>query len=89
MARKDLEEQVSTELAKELAQELDRQMMWGWLKEAGWVHVKLSRYRDNMHAIDIRIWIEENRTDEILTAGCEFLFKNPKDATMFILRFAS
>lgn len=89
MARKDLEEQVSTELAKELAQELDRQMMWGWLKEAGWVHVKLSRYRDNMHAIDIRIWVEENRTDEILTAGCEFLFKNPKDATMFILRFAS
>lgn len=89
MVGKDIEHQISTELAKEMAEELDRQLMWGWLKEAGWTFVKIPRFQDNFHAIDIRYWIDENRTDEVLTAGPEFLFKNPKDATMFILRWAS
>lgn len=89
MARKDLEEQISSQLAKELAADIDRQLLWGWLKEAGWTYVKIPRFQDNFHAIDIQYWIEENRIDKVLTAGPEYLFKNPKDATMFILRWAS
>ena len=89
MARKDLEEQISSQLAKELAADIDRQLLWGWLKEAGWTYVKIPRFQDNFHAIDVRIWVEENSTDEFLTAGSKFLFKSSKDATMFILRWAS
>lgn len=87
MARSNLENKIIDDAGRQLAAEIDREIMWGFLEETGWVKVKLPRFVDRVHAIDVRIWLEENRTDEILQSGSKFLFKNPKDATMFILRW--
>lgn len=88
MAGTDLREAITDDLGKALAAEIDREVLWGLLEGTGWIRVKLSRYVDNAHAIDIRIWLEENRTNEVLQNGSSFLFKESKDATMFILRWA-
>lgn len=87
MARRNLEDEIIDRAGKEMAAEIDRGVLWWLLQGSGWTLVKLKRFHDNFHAIDVRIWVEENSTDEFLTAGSEFLFKSSKDATMFILRW--
>lgn len=87
MARSNLEDEVTTELSEQLAAEIDREILWGFLIGAGWAKVELGRFQNNNHAIDIRIWIEENTKGKFLQSGARFLFEDPRDATMFALRW--
>ena len=85
----NLEQEIAKNLSKQMKQEIDREILWGMLKELGWTRVTLGRLQDNKHAIDITYWIEEYCTGAHEREGRDFIFENPKDASMFILKWFS
>lgn len=82
-----LKEDITNQLGIEMQKEIDREILWGMLKELGWTRVTLSRLQDNKHAIDITYWIEEYCKGAHEREGRDFIFENPKDASMFILKW--
>jgi hypothetical protein len=82
-----LEEDITNQLGVQMQKEIDKEVLWGMLKDLGWTRVLLSRLRDNNHAIDITYWLEENCQGAYERDGRDFLFENPKDASMFILKW--
>jgi len=86
-AMKSLEQEIADKMSNDMAREIDREILWGMLKEIGWTRVLLDRLQDNKHAIDITIWLEENIKNPFERNGRDFIFEDPKDATMFILRW--
>jgi hypothetical protein len=86
-AMKSLEQEIADKMGNDMAREIDREVLWGMLKGMGWTRVMLDRLQDNKHAIDITIWLEENVKNPFERNGRDFIFEDPKDATMFILRW--
>jgi hypothetical protein len=84
-----LKEDITNQLGVEMQKEVDREILWGMLKELGWTRVTLSRLQDNKHAIDITYWIEEFCKGAHEREGRDFIFENPKDASMFILKWSA
>ena len=54
---KDLEKQILDELGTKMQSEIDREILWGMLKNIGWRRVMLDRFTDNNHAVDITHWL--------------------------------
>jgi len=86
-AMKGVEQEIADKMGNDLAREIDREVLWGMLKGIGWTRVMLDRLQDNKHAIDITIWLEANCKKAFERNGRDFIFEDPKDATMFILRW--
>ena len=82
-----LEEQYADEAGQAMAREIDREVLWGMLKEIGWTRVIIDRLQDNKHAIDISYWLEYHCQGAYERHGRDFIFENEKDASMFILRW--
>jgi hypothetical protein len=82
-----LEDEMLERATRALASDIDQEMLWGMLKEIGWTRVMISRLQDNNHAIDITHWLTENCKSAYERRGRDFIFENPKDATLFILRW--
>lgn len=87
----DIEQEYRDQLeaaSKELAADVDFEVLSHYFIEAGWTRVTIDRFTDNYHAIDIRAWINENiEQDNCVSRGSKFLFKDPRQATLFILRW--
>jgi len=75
--------------AKEMQQEVDREVLWGMLQGMGWTRVMIPRFIDNHHAIDITYWLEENCKKAHERSGRDFLFEDVKDANWFKLRWGT
>jgi len=82
-----LEQEMLEAKAKEMQQEMDREILWGMLKELGWTRVMLDRLQDNNHAVNITHWLKENCQGAYERNGRDFLFELEKDASMFILKW--
>jgi len=83
----NLEEEVLDKAGKEMAREIDREVLWGLFEGVGWTRFKISRLTDNNHAIDITNWLSDNCQDQFERNGAEFLFEDSKDAVLFMLRW--
>jgi hypothetical protein len=83
-----LEEEIAYKMGMQMQKEIDREILWGMLKELGWTRITLDRLQDNKHAIDITYWIEEYCKGAHERSGRDFIFENSKDASMFILKWA-
>ena len=82
-----VQEEIANKMAYKMAQSIDREVMWGMLKEIGWTRVMISRLQDNHHAIDITHWLALNCQGAYERNGRDFIFEKPQDATLFILRW--
>jgi len=82
-----LEKEILEHKAKEMQQEIDREIVWKMLESIGWTRVLISRFQDNKHAVDISYWLEEHCKGKYERNGRDFLFEDSKDATMFILKW--
>ena len=82
-----LEEELLNKAGKEMAREIDREVLWGLFEGIGWTRFKISRLTDNNHAIDITIWLEDNCKGKFERNGAEFLFEDSKDAVLFMMRW--
>ena len=84
-----LEEEIADRLGSKMAQEIDREILWGMLQGIGWTRVMLPRYIDNNHAIDITYWLEETVKNPFERNGRDFIFESQKDANWFKLRWGT
>ena len=82
-----LEQEIANKMGNQMARDIDREVLWGMLKDIGWTRVMIDRLQDNNHAVDITYWLEENCQGSFERNGRDFIFENEKDATMFILRW--
>ncbi len=85
----NLEEEITKELADKMQSEMDFHILSDMLVQScGWHKVTLSRFRDNHHAIDIRLWCEEHIKHPFESRGASFVFENQGDAINFTLKWA-
>ena len=82
-------EECAEAAASAMSREIDREVLWGMLQGIGWTRVLLDRLQDNKHAIDITLWLEENIKNGYERNGRDFIFKDSKDAILFILKWSS
>ena len=86
----DLESTLREEFSEAIAKEIDNQIVktieFDHLVSIGWTKVELSRFNNMMHAVDIAEWVEDNcgLHDRL---GSTYIFKEPKDATWFRMRW--
>jgi len=83
----NLEDQILTNIAKKMQEDIDVNVLWTLLEQQGWTRVKLSRFIDRKHSVDIVNWLRENVDSPYEKLGCDFIFRNEKDAVHFILRW--
>jgi len=82
-----LEQEIIEHKAKEMQQEIDKEILWGMLKELGWHRVMIDPFRNNQHAVDIVIWLEDHCQGSYERHGRDFIFENDQDAVNFILKW--
>jgi hypothetical protein len=84
---KTLEEEIISKAGKEMAREIDREVLWGMLKGMGWRRVMLDRFTDNNHAVDITHWLAANCKNPFERSGADFIFESEVDAVNSTLRW--
>jgi hypothetical protein len=82
-----MQEEIIEELGTKMQSAVDREILWGILIGMGWTRVKLSRFVDNHHAIDISYWLDEHVKNPFEREGADFIFENSQDALVFILKW--
>ncbi len=85
----NLEEEIATDLSRQMAESIDFEIIADIMCRFGWVRVDLTPFTDNYHAVDITYWLDENCKGEYKRNGRYFLFENSKDANWFRLRWLS
>jgi len=84
-----LEQEMIEAKAKQMSDDIDREVLWGMLQGIGWSRVILSQFIDNNHAIDITYWLKDNCKHAYERHGSDFMFESAKDANWFKLRWVS
>ena len=82
-----LEEELLDKAGKEMSREIDREVLWGMLKDIGWRRVMLDRFTDNNHAVDITHWLALHCNHAFERRGADFIFESTVDAVNFTLRW--
>jgi hypothetical protein len=80
-------DEMAKDAAKRMAEDIDREVLWGLFEGLGWTRFKITRLTDNNHAIDITNWLLDNCKGQFERNGAEFLFEDSKDAVLFMLRW--
>jgi hypothetical protein len=84
----NLQDEMLEQAGKAMANEIDREVLWGMLQSMGWTRVMIPRFVDNNHAIDITYWLEATCKKAYERNGRDFLFEDIKDANWFVLRWS-
>jgi hypothetical protein len=92
-----LEEVFAKQLSEEIAREIDKEiieiLMIDMLTDQGWIQTKINpafgdrTYKSEWYA-ETAEWVHMNATGDYKMLQGQWLFKEPKDATMFILRWS-
>jgi hypothetical protein len=82
-----LEDQITEDLAREMAEEIDFGVMKDLLTDSGWYTVELPRLESREKSIDIKDWITEKCKRGFVSRGKTFIFKCKKEAEWFSLRW--
>ena len=100
-AKSDLENIMLDRMSKEIAREIDKELlddiMIAVLKDEGWIETKVNPAYTDIGMLSGRYeqwysqtaeWIHINAQGDYKLLRGQWLFKDPSDATMFILRWA-
>jgi len=82
-----LEEQIAEDMAREMSEEIDFDVMKDLLTESGWYTVQLLTLGSREKSIDIKDWITKNCKRGFVSRGRTFIFKSKKEAEWFSLRW--
>jgi hypothetical protein len=85
----NIEDEIIERAGKQMAQEIDREILWGMLQGMGWTRVMIPTMGDAYMAVDIITWLEDNCKNPYERNGREFIFESQKDANWFILRWGT
>ena len=72
--------------AKQLADDIDFEVLTSLFVEVGWIKVVLNPMTWE-HGTEVDEWVETNVKDPFQTRGLVWVFKNPKEANWFKLRW--
>ena len=99
---KTLEEEMLDHAAKNIAREIDKELlddiMIAVLKDEGWIETKVNPAYTDIGMLSGKYeewysktaeWIHKNAQGEYKLVKGQWLFEDPRDATMFILRWSS
>lgn len=75
--------------AKEMASQIDFDILESVVSDMGWVKLSLTRPVPALEYDEIDKWLKVNCTGRYLKHRRTFLFQHPKDATWFSLRWTS
>jgi hypothetical protein len=81
-----LHDEIVEQAAEQMAQDIDAQVMQSVLKECGWAEVVIARRHKPEKAI-VEQWVNDNVKNGFWTYGPVWLFKDPKEANWFALRW--
>ena len=89
MTHPDLQKELMEKIAKDMAEDIDFEVMCGLMKDIGWTQIKISRPKNITEggAHEIKEWCRHNLTGNYKGRGQTWLFENSKDASMFVLRW--
>jgi len=82
-----LEEQIAEDMAREMSEEIDFDVMKDLLTESGWYTVQLLTLGSREKSIDIKDWVTKNCKRGFVSRGRTFIFKSKKEAEWFSLRW--
>lgn len=88
MSTVNVQEEMIDRMAREIAAEIDFEVMTSLMMQSGWHKVKLERFKNNNHAIDIALWVEEHAVGGHIKHGSTFVFEEKGDAVNFALKWA-
>ena len=80
-------DQVIDDMGKRMAEEIDREVLWGMLASIGWTRVMISSETAMINATALKEWLTVNCQGAWEKNYSDFIFENQKDASMFILRW--
>lgn len=78
-----LEDELASAMSRELRDEIDWSIILSLLMQVGWTLI----YVDPKHQIQISNWLIENSITDYQHRNGHYLFKEPKDATAFALKW--
>lgn len=100
-SEKTLEQDILDQMSKEIAREIDKELlddiMIAVLKDEGWIETKVNPAYTDMGMLSGKYeewysqtaeWIHINAQGDYKLLKGQWLFKDPRDATMFILRWS-
>jgi len=73
--------------SKEMADEIDREVLWGMLQGMGWTRVMLPNDTAMLNATVIKEWLSLNCKRSHEHYRSDFLFEDVRDANWFKLRW--
>lgn len=82
-----LEKEMIEHAAKKMAEDIDREILWGMLQGIGWTRVMLPPFESKDQIVQIILWLESNCKGSYEHHDRDFLFEYKKDASHFILRW--
>ena len=82
-----LQDEIMTNIAKQMQQDIDDGIMSNILIETGWTPVQFY-FKNNKQAVDIILWLNRNCKNNWQRLGSNYLFKYRQDAEWFILRWS-
>ena len=83
----NLEDEIASALSKEIAKEIDFEVLSSMLVELGWHRIKLDRFLSREHSVDVIEWCALNINYPYERCGTTFVFENEGDAVNFSLKW--
>ena len=84
-----LEEELLDKAGKQMANDIDREVLWGMLQGIGWTRVMLPTLGNGEKAVEIIVWLEGNCKKAYERNGRDFIFEDKRDANWFVLRWGT
>ncbi len=88
MSTVNVQEEMIDRMAREIAEEIDFEVMASLMVQSGWHKVKLARFENNNHAVDIAYWVEEHTIGGHIKHGSTYVFEKKGDAVNFSLKWS-
>ena len=81
------QDQIITRIAKQMADDIDKEVLWGAFEKSGWTRVSAPHLKSREDYVDMADWLESNCKSSYDRRGGEVIFKDAKDAFWFILKW--
>ena len=83
----NLQEMMLEESARQMAEEIDAEIMRGMLKEMGWSEVVIPWVMTHEVGQEVDTWVSQKTKGEFWNRGLVWLFENDTDAMWFKMRW--
>lgn len=81
------QDQIISSIAKQMADDIDKELLWGMLVSSGWTRVSAPITKSLAAYAELSDWLSANCKQSYKRGGSEFIFESVKDANWFILRW--